>query len=196
MNLINQFKMTKIKIAHDQKITSFLSDFFIDVCQNPTQLQKQYLCEKTGLTQKQLKSWFRNKRVELKRNRAQTKNALLLLQNNISSLFVAAKRNEAARVIDKLVCQISDSPKNAKHTFEIFKDDEKSPEKALESCDELIGDNEENSNFEEDSFLLLSDDRGPEICLPLFFQNALEFIDHRKNTDETYQLLWKINCQK
>jgi len=192
--------MTKVK--HSPKIVLFLNNFFNEISQNPNQAQKQYLEDKTGLTQKQLNNWFKKKRIELKQDRIQTKNALLVLQNNISSLFVASKQSEAAFVIDKLVSQISSSQKtfpnvkiNRKNANEMFQDDDKSLEKALELCDELIEDNDDFQ--EEEAFLLLSDEEGPEFCAPLFFQNALEFIvKQRKNTDETYELLWKINCEK
>ena len=189
---------------HAPEIIVILKDFFRDVSQYPDNTQKKYLGEQTGLTDRQLSDWFTRKRAQLKKNRIQTRNALLMLQNNISSVFVASKQNEAACLIDKLMNQISEMPKNTAKAInpkirkDMFKDDEKSPEKALERCDELIGDNEENSNFEEQEvFLLLSENHGPEFCLPLFFQNALEFVfNQEKNTDETYQLLWKINCQK
>lgn len=179
-----------------------MNNFFNEISQNPNQAQKQYLEDKTGLTQKQLNNWFKKKRIELKQDRIQTKNALLVLQNNISSLFVASKQSEAAFVIDKLVSQISSPQKtsskfkiNRKSMNEMFQDDDKSLDKALELCDDLIEDNDDFQ--EEEAFLLLSDEEGPDFCAPLFFQNALEFIvKQRKNTDETYELLWKINCEK
>ena len=186
---------------HSPEIIVILKDFFRDVSQYPDNAQKEYLGEQTGLTNRQLRDWFSGKRAQLKKNRIQTRNALLMLKNNISSVFVASKQNEAACLIDKLMNQISEIPKNTAKAInpkirkDMFKDDEKSLEEALELCDELIGSSEDDGfEEEEEAYVLLSDEQGPEFCAPLFLQNAMEHI--LKQRKQTYELFKKQNCRK
>ena len=181
---------------YSPETTLILNDFFRDVSRYPDNSQKEYLLQKTGLTLTQLNNWFNKKRQQLKKIRIQTRNALLMLQNNISSLFVASRQNEASCLIEKLMMQVSEIQKNTtkatdpKTWEDMFKDDEKSLEEALELCDELIGSSEDDEFEEQEGYVLLSDEQGPEFCAPLFLQNAMEHIF--KQRSKTYQNFLKL----
>jgi len=178
----------------------FLKNFFRNVSRNPNQAQKHFLQAETGLTVRQLTEWFGKQRCKLKKNRTQTRNALLMLQTNLSSLFVESKQGEAASLIDKLILQVSDMPEktakviNPKCGKDIFKDDDKSLEEALELCDELIGSTEDDSFDEQEAYVLLSDEQGPDFCAQLYILNAMEPIFQLRS--KTYELFKTQNCRK
>lgn len=197
----------------------FLNNYFFEITRTPDEAQKQFLIEKTGLSHGQINKWFMSKRKNMRKVKIETKMTLEMLQKNIGSFWPEKKnQEEASQVIKKLILQMQAVPKGPRfsqkkitveekptrqeisdsnrHYSQTLKDDDQSPEKALEICDDFIAETDDQNELP--SYTLLTEDEGPEICLPMYFQNAIEFINTQRiyySADNTFDLLWSLNCQ-
>ncbi|CAG5088100.1 Oidioi.mRNA.OKI2018_I69.PAR.g11730.t1.cds [Oikopleura dioica] len=165
----------------------------------------------------QINKWFMSKRKNMRKAKIETKITLEMLQKNVGSFWPEKKnQEEASKVIEKLILQMQALPprlsrkkltvaekpirpeisKTIRQDFQALKDDDQSPEKALDICDDFIAETDDQNELP--SYTLLSEDEGPEICLPMYYQNAIEFINKQRvyySSDNTFELLWSLNCQ-
>ena len=195
----------------------FLNNYFFEITRTPDESQKQFLIEKTGMSNGQINKWFMSKRTNMRKAKIETKITLEMLQKNVGSFWPEKKnQEEASKVIEKLILQMQALPprlsrkklkvaekpirpeisKTIRQDFQALKDDDQSPEKALDSCDDFIAETDDQNELP--SYTLLTEDEGPEICLPMYYQNAIEFINKQRvyySSDNTFELLWSLNCQ-